>query len=196
MSMTFSDAEIWEERTSPAIPVEMWDWEELRRIATWTAQRTYKGELVEDFVQTALEKAVEKSATIKFPKAYIKKTVTNLILDYLNSAQNTRSSVFAVPEPGDHQWQSARDILGRPISIIKPKDVAQEIASSDFFASLLHLIPENKRDLFIDYLEGVPNEELAQIYEYSSAASVRQTLMRIKNDLRAKVLATGLLKEI
>ena len=194
MGMTFWDEELQEERRSPIIPPELWDWDELRRIALWTAERTYRGDLIEDFVQISLAKMHEKRNTVKYPKAYIKRTVANLIIDFRRSAAENTNSGFAVPEPGDHQWQAARDVLGRPISIIKPKDIAQEIASSDFFAALLGYIPEGKRDLFIDYLEGVPNNELAEIYGYSSAASVRQTLMRIRQDLKRDVEAAGLMK--
>ena len=194
MGMTFWDHELQEERRSPVIPPELWDWDELRRIALWTAERTYRGDLIEDFVQTALAKMHEKQNTVKYPKAYIKRTVTNLIIDFRRSAAENTNSGFAVPEPGDYQWQAARDVFGRPISIIKPKDIALEIASSEFFAALLGFVPEGKRDLFIDHLEGVPNNELAEIYGYSSAATVRQTLMRIRQDLKRDVEAAGLMK--
>jgi len=194
MGMTFWDHELQEERRSPVMPPELWDWNQLREIALWAARRSYNGDDIEDFVQTALAKMHEKQNTVKYPKAYIKRTVTNLIIDFRRSAAENTSSGFAVPEPGDYQWQAARDIFGRPISIIKPKDVAHEIASSAFFAALLGFVPEGKRDLFIDYLEGVPNNELAEIYGYSSAASVRQTLMRIRQDLKRDVEAAGLMK--
>ena len=62
------------------------------------------------------------------------------------------------------------------------------------FAALLGFVPEGKRDLFIDHLEGVPNAELAEIYGYSSAATVRQTLMRIRQDLKRDIEAAGLMK--
>ena len=194
MGMTFWDAELQEERRSPAIPPEMWDWDELREIALWTARRSYSGGDIEDFVQTALAKMHVKRNSVKYPKAYIKRTVTNLIIDFRRSAAENTASGFAVPEPGDYQWHSARDLFGRPIAMIKPKDVAQEIASSAFFAALLGCIPEGKRDLFMDHLEGVPNAELAEIYGYSSAASVRQTLMRIRQDLKRDAEAAGLMK--
>jgi RNA polymerase sigma factor (sigma-70 family) len=194
MGMTFWDHELQEERRSPVIPTELWDWNQLREIALWAARRSYNGDDIEDFVQTALAKMHEKQNTVKYPKAYIKRTVTNLIIDFRRSAAENTSSGFTVPEPGDYQWKSARDIFGRPIEMIKPKDVAHEIASSAFFAALLGYIPEGKRDLFIDHLEGVPNNELAEIYGYSSAATVRQTLMRIRQDLKRDAEAAGLMK--
>jgi len=196
MGMTFWDDELQDERKSPVIPPELWDWNELREIALWTARRSYNGDDIEDFVQTALTKMHVKQATVKYPKAYIKRTVTNLIIDFRRSAAENTGSGFAVPDPGDIQWLSARDIFGRPIEVMKPKDVAHEIASSAFFAALLGFVPEGKRDLFIDHLEGVPNAELAQIYGYSSAATVRQTLMRIRQDLKRDVEAAGLMKGI
>ena len=140
----------------------------------------------EDIAQSLIKKLFTQDLNIRHWRGYVNTMVRNRSIDMKRSITWRTSESGGLPEPGAYAWQLARTVLRAPISTVKPQDLSNELASNDVLVYILSEVPENHRELFIDYLEGVPNDQLAEIYGYSSARSVSQTISRIKRNLRER----------
>ena len=166
------------------------DWAEVHDFALDQARR-FRGkypltpEDCEDIAQWVVKKLYSKNLAIRHWRGYVYTMVKNHAIDIIGT-KDFKASANAVPEAGDYAWRSVRTIFNTPIQTVKPRDVAYDILDSELFLEVMTEIPSDKRELFIDHLEGMTNNELAEIYGYASAAVVAQTISRIKRNLREK----------
>ena len=178
----FLDANCREEPTG-----NLPDWQEVYEFTTRCVQNSAALRSdIDDVVQYAIKKLYSKNLTVRHWKAYVRMIVFNRVIDLYRERKVANESRQGLPGPGEPAWQTARTIFSAPISVIKPQDLSNQLASDSVIAHVLSEVPEGHRELFIDYLEGVPLEYLAQIYGYASARSVSQTISRLKNNLRTR----------
>ena len=173
--------------TKEQIESETLDWQEVISFARQQAQ--YMGNSyqdAEDMAQIVAKKLYAKDLSLQHWQSYVRTMVKNQSIDLKRSRTFQTLATGGLPEPGSPGWFGVRDVLGNPAEVFKPHDIAFDIESNDLFVRVLAEVPENQRELFIDYLEGKPGSELARIYGYSSAASVAQTITRIRQQLREK----------
>lgn len=140
----------------------------------------------EDIVQYVVKRLHRENLQVRHWKAYVRIAVINRVIDLYRKRKRENQSWHGLPEPGAEDWQTVRTIFDAPILVMKPQELSIELASNSVVAHILSEVPQNHRELFIDYLEGVPLDDLAEIYGYASARSVSQTISRIKNNLRKR----------
>jgi RNA polymerase sigma factor (sigma-70 family) len=175
----------WDSQAEPinAMP----DWQEVYVYAEKCARnsKALRSDL-DDVVQYVVKALYTKDLGIRHWKAYIRTMVSNRVIDLYRKRKAENNSWDGIPEPGAQAWHTVRTIFATPISTVKPQDLSLELAANSVLAHVIGEIPEHHRELFIDYLEGVAPEQLAEIYGYSSARSVSQTISRIKRNLRER----------
>ena len=163
------------------------NWDEVHRYALQQATRNAKSlEDAQDIAQGVVKKLYIKDLRIRAWRSYVRTMVINAVTDLYRKDEREQRDASALPEPGDYLWSVARDIYGRSIDFHKPRDLSIEIAENELVLEILAEVSAQHREMFIDHLEGVPSAELAKIYGYASAASVNQTISRIKTSLRQK----------
>lgn len=138
----------------------------------------------QDVAQDTVKKLLVKNLRSRHWKGFVRTIVKNEVFDLYRNKRYKTSATGGIPEAGSPLWFGVRDVMGRPSEIFKPQDIGREIAENDLFVQILAEVPEDKREMFIDHLEGVRHAELAKIYGYASAASVTQIIGRIKQRLR------------
>jgi len=180
---------LWE--TDPNLPLEPTevapDWQEVFEYAVACGLRQSLSRAdAEDVAQSLIKKLFTKNFSIRHWHGYVNTMVKNRSIDLKRSLTWKTSESGGLPEPGAYAWRVARTVMRAPISVAKPQDLSNELASNAVLIHILSEVPENHRDLFIDYLEGVPLDYLAEIYGYASARSVTQTISRIKRNLRER----------
>lgn len=169
---------------------ELPDWQVVYEYATRCAKRSNRSRErqgdVEDIVQYVVNMLYLKDLRVRSWKAYVRTMVKNREIDLYRRRKAERRSIAPLPEPGAYGWQVARTVMNSPIATVKPQDLSNELAANSVLVHVLAEVPEHHRELFIDYLEGIPPEHLAEIYGYASARSVTQTISRIKRNLRER----------
>lgn len=165
---------------------ELPDWDEIYNYALTEAR--FAGKHIhdaEDIAQTVVKRLFERDLQIRSWRAYVRTMIKNIIIDNVRKSKSRFNIQDTLPDPGDYRWLGVRDLLGNPSFVFKPHDIAIDIVENDVFLNVLAEVPSEKREMFIDYLEGMSGTELAQIYGYTSAQSVAQVIKRIKANLRA-----------
>ena len=166
---------------------ELPGWEEIYAYALTEARYSVnQPQDAQDIAQTVVKRLFERDLQIRSWRAYVRTMIKNIIIDNVRKQESRFQIEESIPDAGDYRWRGVRDLFGNPASVFKPRDIAVDIAENDLFRKILAEVPSEKREMFIDYLEGMPGAELAQIYGYSSAQSVAQVIGRIKSDLRKK----------
>ncbi|MCX6405088.1 MAG: sigma-70 family RNA polymerase sigma factor [Actinobacteria bacterium] len=175
------------EADSARSEAELPGWEEIYNYALTEARYSVnQPQDAQDIAQTVVKRLLERDLQIRSWRAYVRTMIKNIIIDNVRKQESRFEVKESLPEAGDFRWHGVRDLFGNPAAVFKPRDIAIEIAENDLFRTILAEVPSEKREMFIDYLEGMPGAELAQIYGYSSAQSVAQVIGRIKSDLRKK----------
>jgi|GEM_PF-1850574 len=179
---------IWETESNNLEPTDVApDWQEVFEYAVKCGIRQKLSRAdAEDVAQSLIKKLFTKNFRLRHWRGYVNTMVKNRSIDLKRSITWRTSESGGLPEPGAYAWQVARTVMRAPIGTVKPQDLSNELASNAVLVHVLAEVPENHRDLFIDYLEGLPLDQLAEIYGYASARSVSQTISRIKRNLRER----------
>lgn len=166
---------------------ELPSWEDIYTYALTEARYSVnQPQDAQDIAQTVVKRLFERDLQIRSWRAYVRTMIKNIIIDNVRKQESRFEIKESLPDSGDFRWRGVRDLFGNPAAVFKPRDIAIEIAENDLFCRILAEVPSEKREMFIDYLEGMPGIDLAKIYGYSSAQSVAQVIGRIKSDLRKK----------
>ena len=181
------DDDLFDEEISTSEEPELPDWSIISEYAFRQARSIgIDPSYADDVAQIVVKKLYTRDLKVRHWKAYVRTMVKNQTFDYVRSRDYKATSTGGIPEAGSPQWFGVRDLMGQPSEIFKPQDVGREIASNDLYVRILAEVPADKREMFIDHLEGVRHAELAKIYGYASAASVTQIIGRIKKSLRKR----------
>ena len=166
---------------------ELPSWEDIYTYALTEARFAVNQQQdAEDIAQTVVKRLFERDLQIRSWRAYVRTMIKNIIIDNVRKQESRFQIKESIPDAGDYRWHGVRDLFGNPAAVFKPRDIAVDIAENDLFRRILAEVPSEKREMFIDYLEGMPGSEIAKVYGYSSAQSVAQVIGRIKADLRNK----------
>ena len=150
----------------------------------------------EVMVSDAIMRFRSSEATVDNPEGYLRTILTNMFIDYKRAEKVREERIGRLNTLPDQSmsWESQHYFVDTRVHT-KPRDVALDVTENEFIAHVFELIPDNHRLLMISHFEGATNSDIAKQFGYASAASVAQTISRIKGTLRKKLTEEGLLNQ-
>ena len=171
------------------------EWESLMRHAKRRAQTLTKNDPEsEDIAQEAMAQLLEVKSWPDNPEAWLSTTIYRRVADLYRARKRKENpkfgnAVVAGARVGEQVEENDEDDSDRMDSglvdlLIEPFLHTSHIAIvRDMIAQIQSTLSERELLLLTGSYEGLSNQELADMFGYASAASVRQTIMRARQKI-------------